>query len=292
MPQDTLLLTGATSQIGFFLLPLLLEQQEVVVISRQPAELQHPKLQWLQADLNDATLSHLDCDWAAISSLFHIAPLSLLPNLLKHLPQVQRLIAFSSTSRFSKADSDNAQEQALAARLQAGEAQLETLCQARQIAWTLFRPTLIYGCGRDKNVFFIAQQIQRFGFFPLAGDGRGLRQPVHAQDLAQACVLAWQQPRCFNRAYNLSGGQTLSYADMVRQIFRSMGRTPRLLKIPPWLLRLVVFLLRALPPFRKVSLSMIDRMNRDLCFEHVQAQADFGYQARVFKPDKQALRLG
>jgi len=286
--QQTVLLTGATNQIGFFLLPLLLEQHTVIVISRQPAEWQHANLQWLQTDLQNMP-ANLQLD--NVSTLFHIAPLLLLPHLFKRLPNLQRVIAFSSTSRFTKAGSSNTQEQTIASNLQAGEEQLEQLCQHSRIPWTLFRPTLVYGCARDKNVFFIARQIQRFGFFPLAGSGCGLRQPVHAHDLAQACLLAWHEKLSFNRAYNLSGAQTLSYAEMVTAIFRGMKKPPRLLKIPVWVFRVAVFCLRWLPAFRNVSLSMVERMNSNLCFEHSQATKDFAYQARAFNPDTLALGL-
>ncbi len=286
MSSPTVLLTGATNQIGFYLLPLLLEEHEVIVMSRQPVQTQHPKLHCWQKDLNNLN-NELQLD--TVTTLFHLAPLLFLPDLLAHLPKVQRVIAFSSTSRFSKVDSSNAEERLLVDRLIAGEAALKDICQQRAIAYTLFRPTLVYGCARDKNVFFIAQQIRRFGFFPLTGSGCGLRQPVHAQDLALACLQAWHEKQTFNRAYNLSGGQTLPYAQMVEIIFRRLDRSPRLLKIPVWMLRVAVFFLRYLPPFRTVSVSMIERMNSDLCFDHSPATADFGYQPRSFAPDPHAL---
>jgi hypothetical protein len=70
------------------------------------------------------------------------------------------------------------------------EEDLATKCARLGIAWTIFRPTLIYGCASDKNVTTIANFVRRFGFFPAVGRATGKRQPVHADDLAQACVTA------------------------------------------------------------------------------------------------------
>ncbi len=106
----------------------------------------------------------------------------------------------------------------------AAEDELPARCEALGIAWTLFRPTLVYGCGRDGNITFIASCIRRFGFFPLAGGGRGLRQPVHAADLAQACADALDNPRTHAKAYNLSGGSTVTYRQMAEAVFRQLGR--------------------------------------------------------------------
>jgi len=82
----------------------------------------------------------------------------------------------------------------VAQRLMRAEAQLEQWAVERQIEWVILRPTLIYGYGRDMNISEIARFIQRFGFFPLIGGGAGLRQPVHSDDVIQACLSAMSTP--------------------------------------------------------------------------------------------------
>jgi nucleoside-diphosphate-sugar epimerase len=116
---------------------------------------------------------------------------------------VRRLIAFSSTSAATKADSAEPEERAVAARLRDGEAAVQAFCDARGVAWTVFRPTLIYAEGRDANVSRLARLIARWRVFPLAGEGRGRRQPVHAEDLALACLQALDRPETFGRRYDL-----------------------------------------------------------------------------------------
>ena len=107
---------------------------------------------------------------------------------------VERLVSFSSTSRFTKAASPDPAEREVADRLARSETRLIESCERRGVAWTLLRPTLIYLEGRDQNVTRLAGLSRRFGALPLAGDGSGLRQPVHAEDLATFALTALDTP--------------------------------------------------------------------------------------------------
>lgn len=278
---QAILVTGATTQIGRFLLPRLAAQGFAVhAISRKPQAEAVPEVVWHQADLKQEPLPAVGA-----GCLIHLAHLALLPPLLATPPHgLFRLIAFGSTSRFSKESSPDPHEQAVALELARAEQAVAEACASLGLAWTLFRPTLIYGCGMDKNVTVIADFIRRFGFFPLVGGGKGLRQPVHADDLAAACLLALGEPATFNRAYDLSGGETLSYQAMVERIFARMGRKPRLLPIPLPALQAVMRVAALLPRYRYFSQAMAARMGQDLCFDHAQASRDFGFSPRGFEP--------
>jgi len=280
--QNTAIVTGATSQIGYFLLPRLLSAGfEVVALSRQFHSFGEGIL-WKVLDLQKETLQ-----LTQPSVLFHAAPLPLLPDLLARLPidsNLQRVIAFSSTSIFTKSDSPDIKERFIINELINAESAFISECEKRKILWTLFRPTLIYGCGRDKNVTFIAHFIQRFGFFPLLGHGKGLRQPVHADDLATACIQACQSPATYCKDYNLSGGETLSYRTMIETIFQALGKKPRIIQIPLRIFTMLTTLLRYLPAFSHLNSAMVKRINQDLCFDHSAATQDFAYCPRKFKP--------
>jgi nucleoside-diphosphate-sugar epimerase len=271
------ILTGASNQIGRFVLPQLQQAgHAVTAISRQPPDNTDG---WLQADLRQPTPG------LAAEIVIHAAPLWLLPQWLAGVEGARRLIAFSSTSRLSKIDSDDEYERGIAAQLATAEQQAIEVCERHGIAWTIFRPTLIYGGGLDKNIRFIAGFIRRFGFFPLYGAGSGLRQPVHAEDLARACLRALDQPATHSQFYSLSGGETLSYRDLVARICDALDKPRRIISIPPPLFRLALLLAGRLPQFRPVSLSMLQRMNHDLCFDHAAAGRDFGYAPRRFQPE-------
>jgi nucleoside-diphosphate-sugar epimerase len=287
-----IIVTGATSQVGDCLLPILCQQGfQVVAISRNleglsgvsygNEEATYP-IEWIKKDIGSTDefdgLPHGD-------ALIHLAPLSLLAPLLPWAVRggVKRIVAFSSTGRFSKARSNDLTEQSHVQRLAQGEDDLAAFCRQYGIAWTIFRPTLIYGVGRDRNVMVIARFIQRFGFFPLLGESNGLRQPVHVEDLAKACLDVLNNPSAFNRAYNLSGGEVLNYRAMVERIFQGLGKSPRFVKIPFVFFRMAMALVSYLPRYRDFNPEMARRMNDDLAFDHTDAFRDFGYAPRRFQ---------
>ena len=213
-----------------------------------------------------------------------VAPIWVLPDYFDLLDSqgACRIVALSSTSRFTKDDSADPEEQAVARRLADAEARVQEWAKSRGVEWTILRPTLIYGFGKDKNIAEIARFIRRFGFFPLFGKANGLRQPIHAADVAGACMAALQAPCATNRAYNISGGETLTYRNMVTRIFTALGHRPYFLAVPLWAFSLAVTMLRPLPRYRKWSTAMAERMNRDLVFDHVEADRDLGFQPRAF----------
>lgn len=274
-------LLGATSFVGEQLIALLRRDDvQVEAFSRKPQAPATKGLRWRKfADVPDTDTPRIDT-WLCT------APIWLLQ---EHYPLLEasgarRIVALSSTSRFSKTTSSDKAEKALAARLLQGEDQLQNWAAASGIDWLILRPTLIYGLGKDKNITEIARFIRRFGFFPLLGRADGLRQPVHVEDVAQACIAGLSSPAGGNRAYNIAGGETLPYREMVGRVFAALHRTPRLLSIPLPLFCLAVAGMRLLPRYRHWSMAMAERMNSDLVFNHAEAARDLAFSPRPFRP--------
>jgi nucleoside-diphosphate-sugar epimerase len=285
-----LIVLGGTSLIGRFLLPRLADIGLFAhAISRKPPSIERAwsenassALHWVEATLDDPrSLTTLP----AADAILSLSPIWLLPKALTTLLETtgaRRVIAFSSTSRLTKLKSEIAEERATAQRLAAGEDETIGLCIAAGAAWTLFRPTLIYAEGQDQNISRLAAMIRRLGFLPLAGSGRGLRQPVHADDLAGAALAALNRTETFNALYNLPGGETLTYRAMAERVFEGLGRRPLILPIPPPLWQLGLALARPLLP--GATAAMGSRMSEDLTFDAEPAVRDFGWSPRGFRP--------
>lgn len=276
------LLTGASSQIGMFLIPRLLRDgHELFAISRRRRD-GGDGVVWLVDDVSPPTMP-----WPPVDALMHIAPLRLLPALLPDFLARggRRVVCFGTTSRYSKVVSGDAKEQAFAAEQIAAESRMAELCEAANAAWTVFRPTLIYGAGMDRNVTVIARLIRRFGVFPLFGEGSGKRQPVHADDLAAACVAVLAEPKTYNAAYDLAGGETLTYREMVERIFVAEGRKPRFQPVPLAAFRAAMWCVSRIPRFKDFNVEMARRMNDDLVFDSSRAARDFGFAPRKFEPE-------
>jgi nucleoside-diphosphate-sugar epimerase len=284
MREEKVFVTGVTSTIGSLLVPMLREQGTAVqALGRRPPE-SVQSMVWSPLDLADKTA---ELPPGEAGTLIHTASLWLLPGWIEkfHARGVRRVIAFSSTSRFTKRASASDYEQGVVDKLIAAEEHVAAECERVGMAWTIFRPTLIYGgAGGDRNVADIARLIRKFGFFPMFGSASGRRQPVNAADLAQACVLSLEMPASYNKAYNLSGGETLAYIDMVKRIFETLGRQPRFVRIPMPAFRLAVKLARLHPRFAHLTPDMALRMQADLVFDHSEATRDFGYRPGRFDP--------
>ena len=224
-------------------------------------------------------------DWVCL------APIWALPEYFPMLTayQARRVVALGSTSIFTKQRSSDATEQNIAGKLSNGERDFIAWSEANRIEWVILRPTLIYGLGRDRNICEIAKFISRFGFFPLLGAAQGLRQPVHVEDVASACVAALQSPRSVNHAYNISGAERLTYREMVKRIFEATGKPERYIRLPVYVFRAAIACLRMFPGFRNWSVGMAERMNSDMIFDHEQARRDFGFSPRTFYPSKDDL---
>ncbi len=262
---------GATSFVGDSLLSQLQTSYEVVPFSRHGLSAK-----------GSASIAVSD-----IPYWISLVPIWVLPDYfdLMAADGVQRIIALSSTSLLAKKNSRDRAEQKLAARLAESERRLLEWASKRNIEALILRSTLIYGGGRDRNVSEIARFIRRFGFFPIFGPAKGLRQPIHAEDVATACVRALQAGHLAGRCYNISGGETLPYCGMVVRIFEALGKRPRLISFPLWSFAVTMLFVRMIPRYRDWSVGMAERMNQDMVFDHSPAQRDLNLSLRAFQPE-------
>jgi nucleoside-diphosphate-sugar epimerase len=278
-----ILVLGATSLIGRFLTPRLdALGLQGFSLSRRPA----PQAGWILGDLADPDLAAVLPQAPTVLSL---SPIWHLPQALPALKSkgMQRLVCFSSTSVFTKAASPDAYEQDIVRRLSDGEAAVQAFCEAHGVAWTILRPTLIYAEGQDRNISRLASLIRRIGVLPLYGRGEGLRQPVHAADLAQAALAAAASAAAHNRSYDLPGGETLTYRQMAERVFEGLGQRPLILPAPEALWRAAFFLARPLLP--GATAQMGARMSEDLTFDGDAAKTDFDWNPRGFRPKFKTL---
>ena len=273
---------GASSFVGQSLLPLLISANcRISAFSRNAVPQSHIDVYWAQL-LQAKAEPHIHMQ-QKITLWISVAPIWVLADYLPWIKNMgaKRVVVLSSTSKFTKTRSTDVNEQGLAKRISDSEQHFIDWAEDNGIEWVILRPTLIYGFGLDKNLSEIARFIRRFFFFPVFGPASGLRQPVHVADVAQACVAALTVPTS-NRAYNLSGGETLTYKEMVFRVFKTLGRRPRFISVPLPFFHITVALLRWLPRYRKWSFAMAERMNQNLVFDHTEAQKDLGFSPRNF----------
>lgn len=274
------LVFGASGQIGHFLLPLLLaEGVKVEAISRH-ARASTEAVLWTQFDAFAAGDAQHRPDL-----VFSAGPLDgLLAWLARTRHRPQRIVAFSSTSALSKQHSDDAGESALADHLLRAEAALAAHCEARGVTGTILRPTLIYGCGKDANLSRIVSLARRWHWLPVPRHAKGLRQPVHAQDLAFGAWRAACATTRLAKCYEVCGGETLDYTEMVRRTVACLNPPAHVVRVPSGMFRAGAWALVRMGRLPGFGASMLRRMGEDLVFSDAAARSDFGWSARGFHP--------
>src|SRR3954453_2004321 len=183
------LVVGGTGLVGGYIVEHLVRRGErPCVLSRSVRQQRREDVDWLQGDLEKPDPPN----WPAFATLYCTADAILLAEALPRFfsPSLRRVVAFSSTSVITKQDSEVAAERDTIRKLADAEQRIAAACQQHDIGWTILRPTLIYAEGRDTNITPLSRLISRFGFMPLVGGGPGLRQPVHAEDLAIGAIAA------------------------------------------------------------------------------------------------------
>ena len=274
------LVFGASGQIGRPLLAGLSRAGwRVTALSRDPQP-DRPGLAWLQGDF-----AHMPALPEQVDTIFSSGPLDAFARwYATSTIECARVVAFSSTSVETKQGSADAHERDVARRLREGEAGVFETASQRGAAATILRPTLVYGAGRDATLTRIAALAQRWSRFPLPRNARGLRQPVHVEDLAQAALDCLAMPATHGRAYALPGGETLTYREMVARVLATLQPPPRLVELPSPLFTAALFVAQLTGRGTGLGEAAVRRMRSDLVFDVAPAARDFGYAPRAFHP--------
>lgn len=270
---------GATGKIGSYIVRHLVASGEVpVALSR--AERSTANVEWIRGDLGAAEKinlpPHTTLYCTANCSLFSKA----LPSLYR--PGLERVIVFTTTSIATKLKSEIEAERIMLEGYAEAEKNIAGFCEANNVGWTILRPTLVYDEGRDLNITRMTRTIGKLGFMLLSGAASGLRQPVHAEDLAIGAIAAAASPAAVNKTYAVPGKETITYREMVGRVFDGMGRPRRIISIPPALWRAAFAAVK--PFYPGFNVAMGDRMSKDMTFDPGDAERDFGWRPRDFHP--------
>ena len=276
--QKRVLVTGATGFTGSYAVPMLLEANwEVVCFVRPSSNLQFlPKdrVSFIEGCLenpNSLTKALEGCD-----AIVNIASLGFghADGIVEAIEksEVKRAVFVSTTALLTKLNAPSKVVRK-AAEERIGESSL---------SYTILRPTMIYGSGRDRNICRLVRYLSRFPVLPVFGSGRFLLQPIYVGDVAQAIVKSLSESAACGKTYNVSGGSELTYNDLVDTVASSLGRGVWKLHLPH---KVMIGMLKlsekviSLP----IKAEQIQRLNEHKNFSFEEAQRDFGYSPRSFQ---------
>ena len=114
------------------------------------------------------------------------------------------------------------------------------------IPWTIFRPSVIFGPG-DEFITTLARLVRVAPVIPIVGSGRSAFQPVSVSEVALAFARALADPSTAWQIYELGGGKTYTYEEMIDVISSHLGRARPKIHVPTALMELIVTLCKPLP---------------------------------------------
>ena len=110
-----------------------------------------------------------------------------------------------------------------------GKAQLEQAVSESGLAYTIVRPTVIFGI-EDILINNIAWFVRHFPLFAIPGDGRYRIRPIFVEDMARliADAVEWEG----NCVLDAVGPETYAFEALVRLIAEQLQRRVRLVHVP------------------------------------------------------------
>ncbi|MCT7961871.1 NAD-dependent epimerase/dehydratase family protein [Laspinema sp. D1] len=279
----SILMTGCTGLTGGFFLNYFTQvfpERELNCLVRPNSD--RSSLSNLNLNLNYSVGDSSNSEtWKNIFSHFipdtiiHIAQLRHIPAIISCLDTLKKLphlIIIGTTGIYSQYN-EYSQDYKIA------ESQLQTY----QGSYCLLRPTMIYGSHRDKNLHKLIKFCDRYGFFPVFGSGDNLVQPVHAEDLAQALLTAFQKPH-IQGAYDLSGGTVITFRELLTLVGKLLGKPVRQISLPlnagVWSATILENFLKERSPVRR---EQILRLQEDKAYPHDAAQRDLNFFPRTLE---------
>lgn len=145
----------------------------------------------------------------------------------------------------------------------------------------LLRPTMIYGTPRDRNIWRLIRFLRWSPIAPVLR-GEGLQQPVHVEDVARAVWAAADKPSTGFAAFNIGGARPLRLSEMIEIIARKLGRSVKIVSVPPTAAHIGAAAMRVLPLFPGISREQIQRLMEDKSVDNEPARGELGYAPRDF----------
>ncbi|HEV2094539.1 MAG TPA: NAD(P)H-binding protein [Rubrobacter sp.] len=270
------LLTGATGLLGGALLDrLLLKGHDVRCLvrreSRNVSRLDPSRVEIFRGDANGA--EDLRRALVGADALAHVAGIEHAPYVVGAARRagLERLVVVGSTSAHSAYGFRSDPKR-----------RMEAVVRASGLAWTIVRPTMIYGTERDKNVHRLLRFLDRSPVFPVFGPGTNLWQPVYHEDCACGVYEALIRAAAVERAYDLPGASPLPYATLVESAARALGKEPRLVRLPLEPIRRALLLAEKLRLPLPVKSEQVLRLREDKAYPYDDAKRDLGYAPRPF----------
>lgn len=115
------------------------------------------------------------------------------------------------------------------------EQQLRKLSAETGMELVIIRPVLVYGPGVKANFLNMMKWLYKGVPLPL-GAIHNKRSLVSLDNLVDLIVTCIDHPRAANQTFLVSDGEDLSTTELLQRMSQALGKQPRLLPVPAWML--------------------------------------------------------
>lgn len=280
-----ILLTGATSQVGEVIIRKLKNGNEKIrCFVRKTSKIEKLKgenIEFSYGDFND--VESIREALVGVDYIIHIGGIWHAKNFLSILDEenrkIKKAVFVGSTSRFQKIGSEDNKELNLVSRM----IEAEKIIDDSKQNTIIMRPTMLYGIDKDKNVLKLIKIMDKFHVFPVIGEGSGMKQPVHVDDVADAVISAMYKENLTKKSYNLPGKSPIEYNDMLKEIRKNLNKPILIFHIPIWFAKFGFSVYKKINPSTIVNIAMVNRVNKSFTFDYEDAKRDFGYSPMNFE---------
>jgi uncharacterized protein YbjT (DUF2867 family) len=271
------LLTGATGLLGGELLKLLLAEGHEARCLLRAGSPNASRLDAERAEIFRGDAANEEDLLRALQgtdALLHVAGIEYAQPVVEAARRagVGRVVVVGSTSVHSSYE------------FRAGpKLRMERVVRRSGLDWTIVRPSMIYGSERDKNVQRLLRFLGRAPVFPMFGPGTNLWQPVYHEDCARGVYEALVRLSAVGRSYDLPGGESLTYLDLVKTAAGALGKKPRIVRLPLEPVRLLLGAAEKLRLPLPVGSEQVLRLREDKAYPYEEARRELGYAPRPFR---------
>lgn len=277
--------TGGTGFVGAHLVQALVARGDrVTCLVRRPelaARLGWRDVRLVQGDLDDADALRHGCAGADV--VFHVAGKIVARNQIEFMATnrdgtanvleaaqehgVTRFVLVSSLAAAGPTTPGRPidEQRPPAPVTDYGRSKLaaEVLVKAMPFPWTIVRPPVVYG-EWDRGTLKIFQLARR-PVMPVFGDGSQELSVIHADDLAQALIVAGTTPATAGRVYFAAHPTRTTSRALALACGRAVGSTPRIVPVPALVARSVLWTVGSLAHLAgRATLLSADKANEYL----------------------------
>jgi len=157
------------------------------------------------------------------------------------------------------------------------KAEAEALLAGSGLAFTILRPTMVYGRGGGRHFMKLVGLLRSLPLLPIVGTGGALLQPVWIDDVVTAVERVLGEPRAIGRCYGVSGGTIVRFDQFADLILARVGRRLLKVRVPLWACKAAASVLTACTPATFFSPEAVLGLSQHAHLDHGPLREDCGY---------------